>query len=68
MENMLWFFQKLETGTLEEAVELETAGKVSVSELCAMAELDGEQLEQIADRSGQETEDRQDVGNLTEQE
>ena len=49
-------------------MELETAGKVTVSELCAMARLDGEQLEPIADRSGQETDDKQEVGRLTEQE
>ena len=68
VKNMLQFFQKLESGTLAEAVELETAGKLTVSELCAMAGLDGEQLEPIADRSGQKTEDKQDVEGFTEQE
>ena len=60
VENVFQFFQSLEPGTLEEAMTLETAGKVTVSDLCAMAGLDGEQLEQIEDRSRPDAEDKQD--------
>ena len=42
--------------------------RTNESELCAMAGLDKEELEQTADRSRQETEEERDLGKVTERE